>query len=113
MKHLRELHDLVHEFDPRYPEREDIFAALFGLDNAPELLGRDFARVEVRRYPDELWVTEVEPLADYICSSSFWGEVSALAPERRAALEDLIREKMKTNGGLRITKDAGMVIATL
>ena len=113
VRHLRQLHNLIHEFDSRYPEHEDIFAALFGLDNAPELLGRDFAHVEVRRYPDELWVTEVESLADYVCSSSFWGDVGGLEPGGRAALEDLIREKMKAIGGLRITKDSGMVIASL
>jgi SAM-dependent methyltransferase len=108
--HLHELHDLIHEFDPRYLGR-DPSARLFGLENAADVLGRSFARVEIRRYADALWVTEAGPLADYILS--LWDVVEVVGPTRAAELKAFLQAKIEAEGGIHISKDAGLAIGFL
>jgi len=65
--HLREMHELIHEFEPHcIPRGENTIS--FRLENAAAILGQEFATVEIHRYPDSLWVTEAEPLLNYIFS---------------------------------------------
>ncbi len=110
LAHLREMHELIHEFDSRYVGR-DPSARLFGLENAAEVLGRNFARVEIRRYTDAFWVTEARPLLDYILS--LWDVVEVVKPVRAKELEAFLQAKIEAGGGLPITKDAGLAIGIL
>lgn len=107
-RHMQELSAIVHEFEPRLtPEAGPPMG--FTLENAAQILGREFARVEVRRYPDALRVTKARPLADYIYSG--WrGHLGILTPERRGKLEEFIQSKIDADGGVHITKDVGIAI---
>ena len=69
---------------------------------------QEFAAIEIRRYPDGLWVTEVAPLMNYIFS--LWDYLDLLKPERTEALAAFLQEKIKAAGGISITKDAGLAI---
>jgi ubiquinone/menaquinone biosynthesis C-methylase UbiE len=111
VRHMQELDRLAREFDLRCaPEVKPEMS--FRLENAAEALRRDFARVEIRRYPDALWVTEARPLADYVYSG--WrGHIGILTPERRGELEKFIQSKIDADGGVGITKDVGMAIGYL
>ena len=106
--HLRELREWIARFDPQAAE---IDAAIeFGLDRGGvEQLAECFAGVEIRRYPDSLVVTEVEPFVAYVLSTS-------RAPAIRANLEAFVRQaehEIMTEGAIRITKDVGLFVATL
>jgi SAM-dependent methyltransferase len=111
VRHMQELDGLAREFDRRYtPEIKAEMS--FRLENAAEVLRCDFARVEIRHYPDALWATEARPLADYIYSG--WrSHVGILTPERRRELEEFIQSKIDADGGVHITKDVGMAIGYL
>jgi len=108
--HLREMHELIHEFEPRcIPRGENTLS--FRLENAAASLSPEFADIEVRRYPDGIWVTEVAPLMNYIFS--LWDYVESLTPERAAAFAAFLQDKIKAAGGISITKDAGLAIGVV
>lgn len=106
--HLRELYALMRAFEPHYPS---LFCETvsYRLENAAEWLAPAFAHVEVRRYPDVLWVTEARPLVDYVLSSST--AAGRIDPDRAPELAAAIQAQIDAAGGFRVTKDAGVVIA--
>lgn len=108
-RHMREMHDLLHEFKPEYQMELDPFAKAFGLENGPEKFQPYFAQVEVREYPDSLWVTEAAPLVDYAYSLT-WGKFTTAAHERKAEFTQFIQSRIVRDGGIRIGKQSGVVI---
>ena len=117
--HLRELTDLVIQFDPDatvpgswlFSTRADGLPTglPFSLDEGAAELAPYFASVELRRYPDSLVVTEAAPLVAYVRST---GAGALLRPERLPALEEFFAAAIARVGAVRITKDAGVFIAT-
>lgn len=107
--HMRELIDLALRLDP-----EGYFAGLqrppadFTLENGYAQLAAHFDTIQVRRYPDALLVTEVEPLVEYVLSG-------LKSDERTPALADAVRaalaREIQPHGAIRITKDSGLFIA--
>jgi ubiquinone/menaquinone biosynthesis C-methylase UbiE len=83
-------------------------AERFGLENGMEQLQSVFAHLEVRRYQNELRVTEVQPLIDYFASME---PLISPAPERWAALRDYFQHTIKQPGEIVIPIDVGMLIA--
>lgn len=105
--HLREMHTLINEFEPRcIPRIESTIS--FRLENATAILRQAFKDIEVRRYPDGIWLTEAQPLVNYILS--LWDYSEILTSERTEALAAFLQDKIKTDGGISITKEAGLVI---
>src|SRR5262249_46128982 len=108
--HLRELYDLQYEFDPTLNYWEGFSAAKsFELDNALPLLADYFPTVSVRRYEDELDVTEAEPLLAYMLSGP---AKAVIVGEKRAALRDFLQQRLDSSGAIHITKDSGLLIST-
>ena len=111
-KHMRELDALLHQFDGRYPEPDTRAAAFnYRLENAADWLNAAFARVEVRRRPDALWVTDARALVDYAQSMS--RTAAHLEGARAAELARFFQDRIdaEADGGIHITKDAGVVLA--
>ena len=106
VNHMRELWELISDFTgERIPN--DV---CFRIDNGEALLSEVFQKVEFRRYPDGLLVTEADPLLEYIFSSErISGPIADQEPEFRKYL----RKKMKESGGIRIQKDVGLFRAEL
>lgn len=106
--HLRELVELVADFDPGIAFVAPIISN-FTLENGAELLENYFDQVEVRRYADALNVTDAGALVDYILSTS---GIYHQPEERKAALAEFVRERFAALGGtMRISKDAGLIRA--
>jgi SAM-dependent methyltransferase len=97
-------------------------ALSFRLENGAEWLCRSFTDVHLERYPDELQVTEVEPLVAYL--DSLWSveqmlaSVATTAQERAALHTQLLnqvraiaQEQLATDGVIRIAKDTGAFVA--
>lgn len=103
---LAEIGALLKRFKPDYADWMRP-SAPFTLENGSAQLSAAFPRVELRRYPDSLAITDPEPLVDYILSG--WAEtIRGHVPELRAA----IQQEMKDHGGVfSITKDPGLFIA--
>lgn len=80
----------------------------FTLDNGFEQITPFFSQVEIKRYDDDLRVTDIEPLMAYIHSGFREEELSELALiELRQELEDILSKK----GEIFITKDSGLFLA--
>ena len=83
-------------------------AASFGLENGPAQLAAVFGTVTVRRYPDALEVSEVEPVLAYARSMA---GLTAVRPDGLARLEAVASAAIRARGRFRISKDVGMLIA--
>jgi ubiquinone/menaquinone biosynthesis C-methylase UbiE len=83
-------------------------AERFGLENGFEQLRSVFAQVEIRRYQNELRVTEVEPLIDYFASME---PFISPPPERWPALREYFQNAINERGEIVIPIDVGMLIA--
>jgi ubiquinone/menaquinone biosynthesis C-methylase UbiE len=106
--HMLELAQLIQKFKPDYNGLDEQ-ARNYSLENASQILGREFGEVEVREYSDNLVVTEIEPLLAYILSMSSvsWSEDSV----EWHALEKYVQKQFEAEGAFRITKSQGVVIA--
>lgn len=109
LTHLAELTELAREFEPRFAVDIPMLISTYALETAVEVLAPFFTQVEVHRYPDELWVTEARPLADYISSLS--SAAAHFTRERLADLEQFFQARIDRDGGVRITKAAGYALA--
>ena len=77
---------------------------LFSLETGETQLRRVFAEVVMHRYDDALEITEIEPLIDYVQSTS----AMALDPERLPALRRAVAAEIERHGCLRLPKNTGM-----
>ena len=105
--HMKELREIIKRF-----QCEDIttrsFEAVenFQLENGHKRLSKWFKNIEVKRYDDNLIVTEAEPLIDYVFSMPD-NSKNSLNLKRREEFECFIKEEIKKNGSIFITKDTG------
>jgi SAM-dependent methyltransferase len=108
--HMQELHDLVRKIEPNYsPANES--ATRFGLENGLAALSGAFSKFQVKIYPDSLWVTEIEPLVDYIGSMwGFWGLLTWDEDLKKRTRDELAKEFAAT-GGFAIRKSSGIILA--
>ncbi|HEX8033224.1 MAG TPA: class I SAM-dependent methyltransferase [Ktedonobacterales bacterium] len=97
-------------------------ALSFRLENGEQWLRRSFTDVRLERYPDELRVTEVEPLVAYF--ASLWSldqmvEGAMATPQDQTLLHTrvvdsfraIVQERIATDGVVRIAKDTGAFVA--
>ncbi|HEU5347028.1 MAG TPA: class I SAM-dependent methyltransferase [Ktedonobacterales bacterium] len=95
----------------------------FQLDNGAEWLCRHFSDVRIEHYPDELHVSEVEPLVAYV--ESMWSldvmlENAAATDDERTVLRarildrfhEIIQERIAADGVVRIAKETGAFVCT-
>lgn len=106
--HMKEITELVQEFDPQIYLSEVELYKLFGLENGEKLLLPYFQKVEKLMYKDSLWVDKAEPLLEYILSCH--GNQNELLYLRQQEFKDYLLKKIHQKGGISITKEAGIFI---
>lgn len=106
--HMKEISEMVHEFDERINLSEVRLSDVFGLENGQEMLERYFEDVRCIRYQDELRITQSQPILDYILSCH--GNQQEYLGNRYEEFRTFLEEKMKKKGVLHITKDAGVFL---
>lgn len=105
-EHMREITELVQEFDSRIQLSEIALYEIFGLENGEEILKMQFDSVELQLYEDKLIVDEVEPLLDYILSCH--GNQNEILNTRQLEFKQFLQEKMNEKGFIEIKKRAGL-----
>ena len=105
--HMKEISDLVTEFDKRIVLAADNLYDKFGLDNGGDILIKHFNNVDIRKYNDHLLVDKAEPLIEYILSCH--GNQNQYLLDRYSDFKAFIRNKLARKP-FKITKDAGLFI---
>lgn len=107
-RNMRELGELLWRFDSSLPYWGGRTMEIFSLENGVEQLRTFFAPIELRRYPDELVITEAEPLVAYVCSM-----MTDAVPEgeRVGAFRAFVQHELDEHGAIRVSKDAGVFLA--
>jgi ubiquinone/menaquinone biosynthesis C-methylase UbiE len=85
-----------------------MFTNPFTMESGAEQLSEVFTRVEQSRYTDNLCVTEVEPLMDYIRSSIGAGDIEK---DELKKLQGELIAMTAAQGEIFISKDSGLFIA--
>lgn len=107
-KHMKEITDLVKGYDKRINLSEIELYEIFGLENGEKLLREHFPDIELVRYEDELFVTDADLLCDYIFSCH--GNQNEILCDKKSDFRAYVAKKVAQNGGIRITKDAGVFL---
>jgi ubiquinone/menaquinone biosynthesis C-methylase UbiE len=102
-KHLHEILDWfkqIHESDIW-----ESFVVDFTLENGMEQLKPYFTQVALSCYEDNLQVTEIQPLMDYILSTI---KVQELPKDKLELLRQNLEKELEEKGSIFITKDSGL-----
>jgi ubiquinone/menaquinone biosynthesis C-methylase UbiE len=106
--HLKELPALVAQFTPEASQFLRNSEVPFTLQDGADQLKSSFSDVQMKRYRDELRVTDVDILVDYI----FSGIRLKLEKNRRDELTLFLQHKMgENNGVIVIQKESGIFLA--
>lgn len=108
LQSMRELYALIREIAPFYEMPPAGAASRFSLENGPRFFEKHFERVWVEHYEDALWVTEAQPLVDYLYSSATL--TTGLEGDARNQLLDLFQRRIARDGGIHIGKEGGVIL---
>lgn len=106
-KHMKEITQLVQEFNPEIHLAAENLYDQFGLENGEEILKPYFGSVISRRYEDSIEISEADPLISYILSCH--GNQNRLLLDHYKEFHEYVEKKIEK--GFHITKDAGMFLA--
>ena len=106
--HMREITDLVQEFDKRIRLSEIDLYEIFGLENGHDILSNHFKEIDLHFYEDKLIVDEVEPLLEYILSCH--GNQGEILADKQLEFKQFLQDKMNERGFIEIQKKAGLFI---
>lgn len=105
---MKEISDIVKNFDERINLSSISLAEHFGLENGKEILSNYFNFVDIKKYEDELIINESQPLIDYILSCH--GNQNEYLLNCLKDFKFYIDNLIKQSNGIKITKDAGLFI---
>lgn len=105
--HMREITEMVKEFDPRISLANINLYDIFGLANGKEILSKHFIDIKTLNHEDYLEVDNYQPIVDYIISCH--GNQNEIISNRVVEFNNFIKGKF-AHGNIRISKDAGMFI---
>jgi len=105
--HMHELGELVQKIEPNSIYRNEQ-TRRFALENAENILRDQFTEIEIHHYDENLVVTELRPLEEYILS--MWDELWRSDSKELKALKGNLEAHFRSHGKFFITKSQGLVI---
>ncbi len=105
-EHMKEIRQLVQDFNPQIRLSEEPLYEVFGLANGEEKLKPFFSSVELRRYEDAIETEDAGCLISYILSCH--GNQNHLLVDHFREFKDYVTSRIQD--GFHITKDAGLFI---
>lgn len=106
--HMKEITELVQEYNSDIVLSADRLYEKFGLENGEELLRKHYETVTCRRYEDEIRISDPDPLIAYILSCH--GNQNSFLLDAYKDFHDFVEKKV--SHGFHITKDAGVFVCT-
>lgn len=107
--HMKEITEIVQNFDSRINLSNHRLYDIFGLENGESILEEYFYNVQRMDYQDSLEITESKPLIDYIMSCH-GNQNEILGPRLNEFKEYIEKLFLKKNGKIFVTKQAGLFI---
>ena len=107
-EHMKEITELVQNFDSRINLSNHSLYDIFGLENGEVILKKYFSNVQRLEYPDSLEITESKPLIDYIMSCH--GNQNEILGPRLNEFKEYIESILNKNDKIVVTKQAGLFI---
>ena len=105
--HMKEISQLVSEFDNRIILAAENLYDRFGKENGKEILSEVFHDISWEQYEDAIEINDAEPLISYVLSCH--GNQNQYIAHKYKEFRTFM--KKKTAGGFHITKDAGIFVA--
>lgn len=106
--HMKEINDIVQEFDSRVILSQTKLYDVFGLENGLDILRPYFKNIKMKRYDDCLVVDKSKPIIDYIMSCH--GNQNEIIGPNLNEFREFVDSIIQKKGYIRITKDAGIFI---
>ncbi len=106
--HMKEITEIVQNFDSRINLSNHSLYEIFGLENGEGILSKYFSNIQRMDYQDSLEITESKPLIDYIMSCH--GNQNEILGPRLNEFKEYIEELLKNSGKIVVTKQAGLFI---
>ncbi len=107
-KHMKELTELVQQFDERIKLSNHSLYENFGLENGRRILEKYFQEIELDVYHDQLVVDDAVPLINYIVSCH--GNQNEIIGKRTSEFKEFIEKKVNKESPFIITKESGIFI---
>lgn len=107
-RHMKEITDLVQDFDPEIVLAAEKLDAHFGKENGQALLRESFTGVQWIQYDDSIEIDQSEPLIAYILSCH--GNQNRRLLDRFKEFRSYVDKQVQ--GGFHITKDAGVFVCS-
>ena len=107
-RHMKEITDIVQNFDSRVNLSNHSLYDVFGLENGESVLKNYFTSVQRMDYQDSLEITESKPLIDYIMSCH--GNQNEILGPRLSEFKEYIEELLQNDGKIVVTKQAGLFV---
>ncbi|HSN93655.1 MAG TPA: class I SAM-dependent methyltransferase [Anaerolineaceae bacterium] len=107
--HMRDLDQLLQGLFPASSPLH-IFHSCFTLEEGLDLVKTVFGNATLKIYPSDLWVTEAQPLTDYVMSLERFSYEQASCPPQE--LTDYFQRIIDAKGGIKIRKSTGLLLAT-
>lgn len=104
--HMKEITDLIKEYNPKVTLSQIPLYDLFGLENGKTHLGAYFHSIRLVKHEDYLLVHDADDIIHYILSCH--GNQSEYILKDYSSFQKFVQKKVSK--GMKITKDAGMFI---
>lgn len=111
IKHMKEIYEMVHEFDERFSISNSGYERIFGREKSEQILNKYFDDVSFINYNSVLKVTNAKHLMEYILTMDKVLK-DEMAEEKKLEFEGFLQSKINNNGYIHITKEVGLFIAT-
>ncbi len=105
-KHMKEITDIVKEYNPKIVLSHVQLYEIFGLENGYDILSSVFTDITLEKYQDDLIVDNADDISNYILSCH-GNQIDYILKDAHA-FKNFISKKV--NPFIKITKDAGMFI---
>ena len=106
--HMKEMHELVANFDARIEMPSAHFTVAFRLENAFPQLEKHFSTIERHDHENDLIVDDADVIYDYI--DSYPGNAHFILSQRGNELREIIQSRIEKEGAIFIHKSTGMFI---
>ncbi len=106
--HMKEMHELVADFDARIEMPSMRFSHTFQLENAAQQLEKHFSAIERHDHENDLIVDDSDVIYDYV--DSYPGNAHFILSQRGDDLREMIQSRLEKEGAIFIHKSTGMFI---